>query len=100
MKNAIGRDDETKELMTREDHSGVCNQMYAAYAMAKDAQAMKAVVGEEALNEEDKRFLEFLIKFEEKFLEQVCIQLFDPLLSCVMSISMSSRNKRCVYLNK
>eukprot|EP01060_Flectonema_neradi_P029287 TRINITY_DN4000_c4_g1_i1.p1 TRINITY_DN4000_c4_g1~~TRINITY_DN4000_c4_g1_i1.p1 ORF type:complete len:519 (+),score=116.69 TRINITY_DN4000_c4_g1_i1:46-1557(+) len=70
MKNAIGRDDETKELMTREDHSGVCNQMYAAYAMAKDAQAMKAVVGEEALNEEDKRFLEFLVKFEEKFLEQ------------------------------
>eukprot|EP01064_Diplonema_japonicum_P029989 TRINITY_DN4977_c0_g4_i1.p1 TRINITY_DN4977_c0_g4~~TRINITY_DN4977_c0_g4_i1.p1 ORF type:complete len:503 (+),score=143.92 TRINITY_DN4977_c0_g4_i1:52-1560(+) len=70
MKNAIGKDDETGEMMTREDHSGVCNQMYAAYAMAKDAQAMKAVVGEEALNEEDKRFLEFLGKFEEQFLRQ------------------------------
>ena len=46
--------------------------MYSAYAQAKDAQAMKAVVGEEALNEEDKRFLEFLGKFEEQFLKQVC----------------------------
>eukprot|EP01063_Lacrimia_lanifica_P012375 TRINITY_DN18_c0_g4_i1.p2 TRINITY_DN18_c0_g4~~TRINITY_DN18_c0_g4_i1.p2 ORF type:complete len:503 (+),score=203.50 TRINITY_DN18_c0_g4_i1:64-1572(+) len=70
MKNAIGKDDETGEMMTREDHGGVCNQMYAAYAMAKDAQAMKAVVGEEALNEEDKRYLEFLDQFEDRFLRQ------------------------------
>ncbi|KAJ9468961.1 V-type proton ATPase subunit B [Diplonema papillatum] len=68
-KNAVGVTGEG-EKMTREDHGGVCNQMYAAYAMAKDAQAMKAVVGEEALNEEDKKFLEFLGKFEEQFLKQ------------------------------
>lgn len=33
--------------MTREDHSDVSNQLYACYAIGKDVQAMKAVVGEE-----------------------------------------------------
>ena len=46
MKSAIG------EGMTRKDHGDVSNQMYANYAMGKDAQAMKAVVGEEALSAE------------------------------------------------
>eukprot|EP01061_Rhynchopus_euleeides_P028529 TRINITY_DN464_c0_g1_i2.p1 TRINITY_DN464_c0_g1~~TRINITY_DN464_c0_g1_i2.p1 ORF type:complete len:523 (+),score=225.13 TRINITY_DN464_c0_g1_i2:62-1570(+) len=85
MKSAIGKDSETGEMMTREDHSGVCDQMYAAYAMAKDAQAMKAVVGEEALNEEDKRYLEFLGKFEEQFLKQDYNEersIFDSLELC------------------
>ena len=31
---------------------------------------MKAVVGEEALNEEDKLYLEFLTKFESTFITQ------------------------------
>merc|ERR1712037_121271 len=44
MKSAIGK------KMTREDHSSVSNQMYANYAMGKDVEAMKAVVGEEALS--------------------------------------------------
>jgi len=35
------------------------------------AQAMKAVVGEEALSDEDKLYLEFLDKFEGKFVNQV-----------------------------
>ncbi|CAD5213228.1 unnamed protein product [Bursaphelenchus xylophilus] len=34
--------------MTREDHSDVSNQLYACYAIGKDVQAMKAVVGEES----------------------------------------------------
>ena len=34
-------------------------------------QAMKAVVGEEALSDEDKLYLEFLDKFEGKFVNQV-----------------------------
>ena len=37
------------------------------------AQAMKAVVGEEALSDEDKLYLEFLDKFEGKFVNQVRI---------------------------
>jgi V-type H+-transporting ATPase subunit B len=64
MKSAIGQG------MTREDHSDVSNQMYANYAIGKDVQAMKAVVGEEALTSEDLLYLEFLDKFEHKFLQQ------------------------------
>lgn len=64
MKSAIG------EGMTRKDHGSVSNQMYANYAIGKDVQAMKAVVGEEALTQEDLLYLEFLEKFENKFLAQ------------------------------
>jgi len=64
MKNAIGA------KMTRKDHAAVSNQLYANYAVGKDVIAMKAVVGEEALTDEDKLYLEFVEKFEEKFLAQ------------------------------
>merc|ERR1719183_1066775 len=64
MKSAIG------EGMTRADHGGVSNQMYANYAIGKDVQAMKAVVGEEALTGEDLLYLEFLEKFEKNFINQ------------------------------
>jgi V-type H+-transporting ATPase subunit B len=56
--------------MTRDDHSEVSNQLYANYAIGKDTMAMKAVVGEEALSSEDKLALEFLEKFETKFITQ------------------------------
>lgn len=64
MKSAIG------EGMTRKDHGEVSNQMYAFYAIGKDVLAMKAVVGEEALSSEDLLYLEFLEKFESKFVNQ------------------------------
>jgi len=64
MKSAIG------EGMTRKDHSEVSNQLYANYAIGKDVQAMKAVVGEESLSREDLLYLEFLDKFEHKFIAQ------------------------------
>jgi V-type H+-transporting ATPase subunit B len=64
MKSAIG------EGMTRKDHSDVSNQLYACYAIGKDVQAMKAVVGEEALSPEDLLYLEFLTKFEKNFISQ------------------------------
>jgi len=64
MKSAIG------EGMTRNDHNGVSNQMYANYAQGKDVMAMKAVVGEEALSADDKLYLEFLEKFEQTFVAQ------------------------------
>merc|ERR1712217_18612 len=63
-KSAIG------ERMTRKDHGSVSNQMYANYAMGVDVKAMKAVVGEEALSELDHLYLEFLEKFEDRFLRQ------------------------------
>ncbi|KAL9060604.1 MAG: hypothetical protein Q9162_000555 [Coniocarpon cinnabarinum] len=55
---------------TRKDHGDVSNQMYAKYAIGKDAASMKAVVGEEALSAEDKLALEFLDKFERQFVAQ------------------------------
>ena len=76
MKSAIG------EGMTREDHSEVSNQMYACYAIGKDVLAMKAVVGEEALSDEDLLYLQFLEKFESKFVAQGAYEtrtIFDSL---------------------
>lgn len=64
MKSAIG------EGMTRDDHSDVSNQLYANYAIGKDVQAMKAVVGVEALSQEDLLYLEFLDRFEKEFITQ------------------------------
>ncbi|CAO2612337.1 V-type proton ATPase subunit B, brain isoform [Lemmus lemmus] len=64
MKSAIG------EGMTRKDHADVSNQLYACYAIGKDVQAMKAVVGEEALTSDDLLYLEFLQKFEKNFITQ------------------------------
>lgn len=64
MKSAIGKG------MTRVDHPEVSNQLYANYAIGKDTAAMKAVVGEEALTPDDLLYLEFLEKFEGKFISQ------------------------------
>lgn len=64
MKSAIGPE------RTRRDHADVSNQLYANYAIGKDVQAMKAVVGEEALTSEDLLYLEFLSKFEKNFITQ------------------------------
>ena len=64
MKSAIG------EGRTRKDHGDVSNQLYAKYAIGRDAAAMKAVVGEEALSSEDKLSLEFLEKFEKTYINQ------------------------------
>jgi V-type H+-transporting ATPase subunit B len=64
MKSAIG------EGLTRKDHGDVSNQLYAKYAIGRDAASMKAVVGEEALSAEDKLSLEFMEKFEKQFINQ------------------------------
>ncbi|OQS54600.1 VMA2 [Ecytonucleospora hepatopenaei] len=64
MKSAIG------EGSTRKDHSDVSNQLYAKYAIGKDALSMKSVIGEESLSEEDKLSIEFLHRFEKEFVSQ------------------------------
>jgi V-type H+-transporting ATPase subunit B len=64
MKSAIG------EGMTRIDHPYVSNQLYANYAIGKDNQQMKAVVGEEAMSPEEMRYIDFLENFEKKFISQ------------------------------
>jgi V-type H+-transporting ATPase subunit B len=64
MKKAIGVG------MTREDHPEVSNQMYANYALGKETQALKAVVGEEALSIEEKRYIQFEAEYEARFVTQ------------------------------
>jgi len=55
---------------TRDDHSGVSNQLYSAYAEGRDMRDLVAVVGEEALTDRDKKYLEFSDRFEREFVTQ------------------------------
>jgi len=55
---------------TREDHDGVSNQLYAAYAEGVDLRELVAVVGEDALTERDKKYLQFADIFESRFISQ------------------------------
>lgn len=55
---------------TREDHRNLADQLYAAYAQGKDARALAAIVGEEALSEIDRKFLSIANNFEKKFVNQ------------------------------
>merc|ERR1712057_153861 len=75
MKSGIGKG------MTRVDHSNVSDQMYANYAIGQDTRAMKAVVGEEALSDEDHLYLEFIDKFEERFINQGPYEMRDIFIS-------------------
>ena len=58
------------EGKTREDHLGVSDQCYAAYAEGRDVRNLVAVVGEEALTDRDKKYLEFADAFEKEFVIQ------------------------------
>lgn len=55
---------------TREDHSGVSDQLYSAYAEGRDLRDLVAVVGEEALTKRDQKFLKFADEFENQFITQ------------------------------
>jgi len=55
---------------TREDHSGVMNQLFAAYAAGKDAKELMTILGESALSETDKYYAKFAEAFEAKYVNQ------------------------------
>ncbi len=55
---------------TREDHKGVSDQLYAAYANGRDLRSLSAVVGEEALSATDRKFLKVADEFEKRFIMQ------------------------------
>jgi len=55
---------------TREDHRNVADQLYASYAYGRDLRRLVAIVGEEALTEVDKKYLNFADKFEKEFVSQ------------------------------
>jgi len=58
------------EGKTRADHRQVADQLYAFYAEGCDLRRLVAIVGEAALSEEDRRYLEFAERFEQVFIHQ------------------------------
>ncbi len=64
MKDGIG------EGYTREDHSALSNQLFAAYAKVMDARSLASVIGEEELSPTDKKYIEFGKHFEAQFVNQ------------------------------
>jgi V/A-type H+-transporting ATPase subunit B len=55
---------------TREDHADLYNQLYAAYARGKEMEELATIMGEAALSEEDKKYMEFAKKFEKRYVSQ------------------------------
>ena len=55
---------------TRDDHRGVADQIYSAYANGKDLRSLSAIVGEEALGVNDRKYLKFADLFEGKYVNQ------------------------------
>ena len=55
---------------TREDHAGLLNELFAAYARGRDAKELAVVLGESALTETDRLFVKFADEFERRFVSQ------------------------------
>ena len=55
---------------TREDHAGVMNQVFAAYAQGKNAKELAAILGETAISDLDRDYARFAEAFEQQFLNQ------------------------------
>jgi len=64
MNNGIGADH------TREDHRDLANQLYACYAEGQDIRRLVAIIGEEALGELDRKYLQFADLFERQMIHQ------------------------------
>lgn len=55
---------------TREDHSGVMNQLFSSYARGKEAKELMVVLGEDALTPVDRLYAKFADEFEAKYINQ------------------------------
>ncbi|MBN1505408.1 MAG: V-type ATP synthase subunit B [Sedimentisphaerales bacterium] len=55
---------------TREDHADLYNQLYAAYARGKEMQELATIMGEAALSDEDRKYMEFANRFEARYIGQ------------------------------
>ena len=64
MKDGIG------EGMTRDDHSAVASQLFAAYSKVKSIRNLAAIIGEEELGEVDRMYLKFGEALEGQFFTQ------------------------------
>ncbi|MFH1314868.1 MAG: V-type ATP synthase subunit B [Candidatus Uhrbacteria bacterium] len=64
MKAGIG------EGQTRGDHSGVANQLFAAYATGKESRELAVILGESALSDAERAYIKFADAFEAEFVTQ------------------------------
>jgi len=55
---------------TREDHSSLANQLFAAYAKGKEVRELAQILGEASLSDVDKQYLAFVTAFEDRFVRQ------------------------------
>jgi V/A-type H+-transporting ATPase subunit B len=55
---------------TREDHRQVADQLYYAYAEGRSLRELVAVIGEEALTDRDRQYLDFADRYEREFVNQ------------------------------
>jgi len=58
------------EGKTREDHSGVLNQLFAFYARGREVRELALILGESSLSETDRKYLQFADRFENEFVNQ------------------------------
>ena len=64
MEDGIGRG------RTRDDHSPLASQLYAAYARVREVQQLASIIGTEELSEINRRYLQFAEHFERQFVAQ------------------------------
>ncbi|EKU94198.1 V-type sodium pump subunit B [Alloiococcus otitis] len=64
------KDEGIGEGKTREDHAPTMNQIFSAYAQGKDAKELANVLGDSALSESDKKYVEFTDRFEQEYVNQ------------------------------
>lgn len=58
------------EGKTREDHSGVANQLFASYARGLEVRELAIILGEGALTDTDRKYIQFVDQFEKEFVRQ------------------------------
>ena len=58
------------EGKTRDDHRQVADQLYACFARGKELRRLVSIIGEQALSEDDRRYLAFADDFEDEFVGQ------------------------------
>ncbi|HCU23024.1 MAG TPA: V-type ATP synthase subunit B [Candidatus Atribacteria bacterium] len=55
---------------TRDDHSDLANQLFAAYARGREAAELATILGEASLTEIDRKYMNFSEQFEMSFIKQ------------------------------
>ena len=60
----------TARKATREDHEGVFAQLYAAYAKGMEIRELAVILGEAALSDTDRAYMQFANAFEDKYIRQ------------------------------